>query len=211
VKDVLEDVLVELKEANGSLTDMRTRLNALEGKMNGFEQTVADMIGEQGSGLRKETAEAVGDMRKETAETVGNMRNELLNAVGEMQQELSRAMGEMRKDMAEHTRALCHVVELQPKPIIRQWRISLFPERDHSGSWKHFINWLFGSIVLALLVGALYALGRQYMEQVHPAPAAETMAPVAPAGSGLPPLQTGKTRERRTKKERIPKDSSRMQ
>lgn len=153
LKDVLEDVLEELKEANRSLTDMRTRLAALEGKTGGFEQKLSD----------QQVIVHPPDLTP--------VANAVTKQGEGLQSKMETQVSAFRTEMEANIRRLALTVEAQPKPIVRQWRISLFPESDRSGSYKHFINWLFGGIVLALLVGVLYTLGRQYIGQMAPAPA----------------------------------------
>lgn len=195
LKDVLEDVLGELKEANRCLTDMRTRLATLEGEVNGFEQKLND----QQVIVHPPDLAPVLEMTREQ----GNI----------LREEMAEATGNMRKEMTYSIRTLTDVVESQPKPIVRQWRISLFPERDHAGSWKHFINWLFGAILLALLVGAVYALGGRYIERMYPPQTDLPAVPSEPAGKGEP-LPAGKKGEMRIKRarnaKRILPDSSKM-
>jgi len=151
LKDVLEDVLEELKESNRSLTDARTRLSALEEKVGGFEQKLTDqqvivhppdldpvirLIGEQGKRSEIQTEAQVSVIRTETEAGL---------------------------------RRLAAAVETQPKPIVR--RICFFPENDYSGSYKHFITCLFWGIMGALLICGLYSLGSQYLDrQPYPAP-----------------------------------------
>jgi hypothetical protein len=168
---------------------MRTRLNTLEGKVDGFEQKLDD----QQVIVNPPDPAPVLDMIREEGSA-------------------------MRKEMTERIKVLSDMVESQPKPIVRQWRLSLFPEWDHTGSWKHFINWLFAATLGALLVGALYALGSQYMQRMHPAQTV-TEVPSAPAGSGAPEVPSGKKGEMRTKKvrgnrvsdaKRISPDTSKM-
>lgn len=160
LKDVLEDVLEELKEANRSLKDLRTRLSGLEGKVDTFEQKLNDQqvivqppdlapvlgaISEQGKSQQAQSEAEVSALRAVTAEGIGR---------------------------------LSLAVEAQHKPIVRQWRLCFYPESDYSGNYKHFVNWLFVGCLLVLLIGVLYALGSQYLERRPPPPPQESCSTI---------------------------------
>jgi hypothetical protein len=75
----------------------------------------------------------------------------------------------VERQIAEGLVQVAEAVEKQPKPVRRHVRISIFPESDREGSYKFFIRWLFGGTILALLVAALFFLGRQFLDNWHPA------------------------------------------
>ena len=165
VLTVLNEVLGELKEANKSLKEMGGTIKALEGRVTGFEQMLKD---QQVVVQPPDLAPTFEEIRQLTTET-GVAASE---TVGAMQKEAGAMLGQIRMVVEQKLSEIGTVIDdrlaAQPKPIMRQWRLSLFPESDKAGSYKYFISWLFGGAVLALLVGALFLLGRQYLDKWHP-------------------------------------------
>ncbi len=167
VLTVLNEVLGELKEANKSLKEMDGTIKALESRVTGFEQMLKDQqvivqppdLGPAFEEIRRLTSET-----GETAsETIGNVQEKATDILNQVQVTVEQKLSEIRKVIDGR-------LAEQPKPIVRQWRVSLFPESDRAGSYKYFISWLFGGTVLVLLVGALFSLGRQYLDKWHPSP-----------------------------------------
>jgi hypothetical protein len=165
VLTVLNEVLGELKEANKSLKEMGGTIKALESKVTGFEQMLKDQqvvvqppdldpAFEEIRRLTRETGEAA-------SETIGTVQEKARDMLDQVQVMVGQKLSEIRTVIDDR-------LAEQPKPIMRQWRVSLFPESDREGSYKYFINWLFGGMVLVLLVGALFLLGRQYLDKWHP-------------------------------------------
>jgi hypothetical protein len=165
VLTVLNEVLGELKEANKSQKGMAATIKALEERVAGFEQMLKD---QQVIVQPPDLASAFEEIRQLTRET-GDAASE---TVGAVQKEAGAMLGQIRMVVEQKLSEIGTVINdrlaAQPKPVIRQWRVSLFPESDKAGSYKYFISWLFGGTVLALLVGALFLLGRQYLDKWHP-------------------------------------------
>jgi hypothetical protein len=165
VLTVLNEVLGELKEANKSLKEMGGTIKALESKVTGFEQMLKD---QQVVVQPPDLASAFEEIRQLTTET-GIAASETINIV---QKEAGAMLGQVRMVVEQKLSEIGTVIDgrlaEQPKPIMRQWRVSLFPESDREGSYKYFVNWLFGGTVLVLLVGALFLLGRQFLDKWHP-------------------------------------------
>jgi hypothetical protein len=139
LKEVLEDVLEELKESNRLLKAFGADFTRLEEKVDAFGQKLAD--------------KKIG-----TEEGLANMQLEIGDAVGWIRSELKQGLVQVAAATAA-----------KPTPIVRQWRILLFPETDRGGSYKHFISWVFGGIVLVMLVWALFSLGREWVRRSRPA------------------------------------------
>ena len=78
-------------------------------------------------------------------------------------------LSSLDRQIADGIVRVAETVDRQPKPVLRQVRLSIFPESDREGSYKFFIRWLFGGAVLVMLVGALFFLGRQFLYKWHPA------------------------------------------
>jgi hypothetical protein len=56
------------------------------------------------------------------------------------------------------------IVEAQPKNVVKQWRLSFFPDNDRNGSFKHLINKCTLIIICVALILAGYSLGLRYLE-----------------------------------------------
>jgi hypothetical protein len=167
IKDVMEDVLQELKEANGVLSGLRSSVDALEGRVAGFEQLLKD---QQVIVQPPDLGPAFGEIRQLTRET-GVAVSETIDSMQKGEREI---LDLVRVTVAQKLSEMQAVIDgrlaEQPKPVIRQWRVSLFPESDRAGSYKYFINWLFGGTALVLLVCTIFLLGRQYLDKWHPSP-----------------------------------------
>lgn len=175
VLTVLNEVLGELKDANKSLKEMGGTITALEGKVTGFEQMLKD---QQVVVQPPDLASAFEEIRQLTKET-GVAASETINIV---QKEAGAMPGKVHAMVEQKLSEIRTVIDgrlaEQPKPIIRHWRVSLFPESDRGGSYKYFISWLFGGTVLVVLVSALFLLGRQYLDKWHPS-AEESKQPMS--------------------------------
>jgi len=142
-------------------------IKALEGKVTGFEHMLKDQqvvvqppdldpAFEEIRRLTRETGEAA-------SETIGTVQEKARDMLDQVQVTVGQKLSEIRTVIDDR-------LAEQPRPVIKQWRVSLFPESDKAGSYKYFIGWLFGGIVLALSVAALFSLGRQYLDKWHPSP-----------------------------------------
>jgi hypothetical protein len=65
------------------------------------------------------------------------------------------------------------------KSIVRQYRLSLFPENDYNGHYKYFIKWMFMTIVILVLIAGVYAFISQY--SANPQSQQTSSQPQAPA------------------------------
>jgi hypothetical protein len=74
------------------------------------------------------------------------------------------------------------IVEAQPKNVVKQWRLSFFPDNDRNGSFKHLINKFTLIILCAALILAAYSLALRYLEIKDQRESAS-----APNGLSLPP------------------------
>jgi hypothetical protein len=140
-------------------------IKALEGKVTGFEQLLKD---QQVVVQPPDLDPAFGEIRRLTRET-GDAASQTIGTVQEKARDmLDQVQVMVGQKLSEIRTVIDDRLAEQPKPVIKQWRISLFPDSDKTGSYKYFISWLFGGIVLALSVGALFSLGRQYLDKWHP-------------------------------------------
>jgi hypothetical protein len=167
IKDVMEDVLQELKEANRSLSGLRSAVDGLGATVTGFEQQLKDLkVVVQPPDLDA----AFGEIRQLTTETAVTASETIASMQNEAKEMLDLVMVTVAQKLSAIQAVIDGRLAEQPKPIMRQWRVSVFPESDRAGSYKYFIRWLFGGTVLVLLVGALFSLGRQYLDKWHPSP-----------------------------------------
>ena len=163
LKEVLEDVLQEFKEAN-------QKLGALEGRVAAFEQKLIDQqVIVEAPDLRP-AFDLLKQQSDESAAAVTTAMEAVQQAVKESLQKLEQATSQERADLQKVSetglQAIADRLAQQPKPIIRQFRFSLFPENDREGHYKYFIKWVFGGTLLVMVIGALFFLGRQYLSEV---------------------------------------------
>lgn len=113
-----------------------------------------------------------------------------------LRETLELGLASLRKEIADGIAKLStrvEAIEAQPKPIIRQFRLSLFSENDYQGNYKYFISRLFLSIVVITILAGSFALLRQHMDNNHlpgipppPTSPAQPITPLPPADRTIP-------------------------
>ena len=157
ITDVLNDILVELKESNQSLKTLQTTVKDLQDKTAGFEQKLTDQ-------------QVIAPPADTTPiqELTGK-------AIDIMQQEMKKELAAIRTDVIGSMMNISTIVEAQPKNVIKQWRLSFFPDNDFNGSFKHLVNKITLGMICITLIGAGYKLGLHYLDR--PVSAAQAAAP----------------------------------
>jgi hypothetical protein len=92
--------------------------------------------------------------------------------------ELETRVGETTVGMSK----VATMVKALPSPIV--WRISMFPENDRQGSYKTFIRWVIGGIVVAFMVESGYVLLHEWVQHEYPR---EMPAAASGTNLGVPP------------------------
>lgn len=144
--DVLNDILVELKESNQSLKTLQATVKDLQDKTAGFEQKLTDQ-----------------QVIAPPADTTP------------IQELTDRAISTIQQDVKKQLGVVSAIVEAQPKNVIKQWRLSFFPDNDFNGSFKHLVNKITLGMICITLIGAGYKLGLHYLDR--PVSAAQAAAP----------------------------------
>src|ERR1700744_3661257 len=126
ITDVLNDILEELKQSNQSLKTLQTTIGDLREKTSGFEQK---LTGQQ----------VIAPAADTTAIEEGT----------------GRAINTIQQDVRKQLDIISAIVEAQPKNVIRQWRLSFFPDNDINGSFKYLVN----KVTLGMICLALIAAG----------------------------------------------------
>lgn len=142
LNEILEDqkrLTDSVKALNTTITDLRDKLTDLQTKVDGFDQRLSDQI--------------------ITAPPADTQAIQLL-----VQDGMTSFRGELKEGIG-HVGTL---IEAQPKAVVRQTRILLFPESDHNGNFKYLIGKIFLALILIVLLGVLLNLGSQYIDRTHP-------------------------------------------
>jgi len=152
ITDVLNDILQELKQSNQLLKTLQTTIGDLQEKTSGFEQKLTDQ-----------------QVIAPPADTTP------------IQELTGRAINTIQQDVKKQLGVISAIVEAQPKNVIKQWRLSFFPDNDINGSFKHLINKITLGMICFSLIAAGYKLGLHYMDR----PVSASQAP-QPFGSVTP-------------------------
>ncbi len=140
-RSVLNEMLSELKQLQNSTKEMNKTILGLNERIDRFDQRLEDL----------QVVAPPPDLQP------------LKEGILEFNQQAKETMEEMREVFRGQMQKIADTLAAEPRPIVR--RISLFPDNDYRGSYKYFIRGLFLATVGVCLVGALYALGSQWLEQ----------------------------------------------
>jgi len=143
---VLNEILDELKESNQSLKTLQTTVKELQTTTAGFEQKLTDQ-------------QVIAPPADTTAiqELTGT-------AIAGMQEAVKTQLDAARCDTGNKMDHIASIVEAQPKAVVKQWRLSFFPDHDINGSFRHLINKCILALICIVLIGACYSLGLHYIE-----------------------------------------------
>jgi len=174
ITDVLNDILQELKQSNQSLKTLQTTIGELQEKTSGFEQK---LTGQQVIAPPADTTP--------------------------IQELTGRAINTIQQDVKKQLGVISAIVEAQPKNVIKQWRLSFFPDNDINGSFKHLINKITMGMICFALIAAGYKLGLHYLDRpVSASQAPQTFGSVTPGPAEiknkLDTLYKKRMRKRRT-------------
>ena len=112
----------------------------------------------------------------------------LQTTIGDLQEKTSRFEQKLTDQQVIAPGVISAIVEAQPKNIIRQWRLSFFPDNDINGSFKHLVNKITLGMICFALIAAGYNLGLHYLDR--PVSASQAVAPQT-FGSATPgPVDT---------------------
>ncbi|HEY4290589.1 MAG TPA: hypothetical protein VGN00_25990 [Puia sp.] len=172
INDVLNDILDELKQSNQSLKTLQTTIGDLQEKTAGFEQKLT------GQQVIAPPAD-----------------------IAPIQELTASAINTIQQNVKKQLEIIAAIVENQPKNVIKQWRVSLFPDNDINGSFKHLVNKITLGMICFALIAAGYKLGLHYLDRPVPAlqvAAPESVGPVTldPAAPDVNVLSPGVTKGR---------------
>jgi hypothetical protein len=172
INDVLNDILEELKQSNQSLKTLQVTIGDLREKTSGFEQKLTDQ-----------------QVIAPPADTTS------------IQELAERAINTIRQDVKKQLDLVSVIVEAQPKNVIKQWRLSFFPDNDINGSFKHLINKITLGMICLAFIAAGYKLGLHYLDRPVSVLQANTLQAFgsgtpAPAGSPIAVPPPGIVKER---------------
>jgi hypothetical protein len=154
INEVLNDILEELKQSNQSLKTLQTTIGDLQEKTSGFEQKLTEQ-------------QVIAPPADTTA-----IRELTGGAINSIQQDVKDQLG-----------IISAIVEAQPKNVIKQWRLSIFPDNDLNGSFKHLVNKITLGMICFALIAAGYKLGLHYLDRpvsASQATALQTFGSVTP-------------------------------
>lgn len=110
--------------------------------------------------------------------TIGDLRNtmgDLQTTIGDLQERTSRFEQKLTDQQVIAPDVISAIAEAQPKNVIRQWRLSFFPDNDINGSFKHLVNKITLGMICLALIAAGYKLGLHYLDR--PVSASQAAAP----------------------------------
>ena len=70
-----------------------------------------------------------------------------------------------QQDVKNQLGIISAIVEAQPKNVIKQWRLSIFPDNDFNGSFRHMVNKITLGMICFALIAAGYKLGTHYLDR----------------------------------------------
>jgi hypothetical protein len=142
---VLNDVLDELKEANKSLKEMARTVKALEARVHAFEEKE----------IRIEPPN-LESLKEKVDELPAAINGEMMRVDENMGQRIVAQCAELRRETTAGLLKIAAAVEVQPKPIKREFRLSLFPEFSKEVHYRLFMRWLFGAILGAMVINGFF-------------------------------------------------------
>jgi len=166
-RTVLNEMLDELKQLHVSIKEMNKTVAVLHEKIDKFDQRLENL----------QVVAPPPDLQP--------LKEQLAEGVSTFNIQAKETMEGMQKVFTVQMQKITDTLAASPKPIVR--RLSLFPENDYHNHYKYFIKGLFLATVGVCLVGALYALGSQWLQQrrAEAGPAQERS--VSMPGSYQPP------------------------
>jgi len=95
--------------------------------------------------------------------------------ITEGHQKIEKSLTERHDDMkkmvakmvAEEFQKVSAIVEAQPKPNVRQFRLILFPENDYHGYYKFFVTRLLMWLTILAGIAVLSHLGMHWLDNIH--------------------------------------------
>ena len=88
-------------------------------------------------------------------------------ALDKIDQRGAAISGQLNDTLTTGLQKIHATLEAQPKPIIRQWRISFFPENDRQGSYRLFLNRATVVICILAVLIVLFLLGSSWLNNIH--------------------------------------------
>src|ERR1700722_14937472 len=150
VLTVLNEVLGELQTANKSLKEMGGTIKTLEARVQAFEQKE----------IRIDPPD-LGPLTEKIDALPGVINGEMVRVDEYMRRQIDAQGAELRNEATAGLLKIAAATETQPKPIKREFRLSLFPELSKEMHYRLFFRWLFGAILGAMLIEGFFQwLGR---------------------------------------------------
>lgn len=187
---VINDILNEQRETNRQLRQMIDEHRALQEKVNGFDQRLADQKIEAPPADTTAIQQVTTDGMEKIAALLAADREKINTIISE----------KFEKFIA--------IVEAQPKPIVRQLRFVFFPEHDHNGMYRFFLNRILGSFIILAIIAALFTLGRDYLNRPSdPFSSSNTNSPPSMQShtSELPRTKSGSGQPHHPRQQKHPK------
>jgi hypothetical protein len=170
VLTVLNEVLGELQTANKSLKEMGGTVKALEARVHAFEEKE----------IRIEPPN-LEPLKEKVDELQGAINVEMIRVDENMGQQINAQCGELRRETAAGLLKIAAAVEVQPKPIKREFRLSLFPEFSKEVHYRLFMRWLFGALLGAMVIEGFF----EWLQRYESTPRSSVVESAA-NGIGLP-------------------------
>ncbi len=88
---------------------------------------------------------------------------------------LQNTIGDLQEKTSGFEQKLTDQQVIAPPAVIRQWRLSFFPDNDINGSFKHLVNKITLGMICLAFIAAGYKLGIHYLDR--PVSASQAVAP----------------------------------
>ena len=156
---VLNEILEDQKPLILILKDLQQQVAVLTEKVASFDQRLNSQIVAPPVDTRP--------LEQQTEKALAQTTRFLTAALDKIDQRGAAISGQLNDTLKTGLQKTNTILEAQPKPIIRQWRISFFPEPDRQGSYRLFLNRL--TIVICILAAliVLFLLGNIWLNNIH--------------------------------------------
>ena len=162
-EEVLETVLNEILEDQKQLIlvskSEQQQLARLTEKVASFDQRLTTQI----VAPPVDTA----PLEQETKAAMNRIALFEAAALEKIDQHAAAASDRLNATLTTGLQKINATLEAQPKPIIRQWRINLFPENDYNGLYRLWLNRLIAGVCILAALTVLGWLGRTWLDNIH--------------------------------------------
>jgi hypothetical protein len=164
VLTVLNEVLGELQTANKSLKELGGTIKTLEARVQAFEQKE----------IRIDPPD-LGPLTEKIDALPGVINGEMVRVDEYMRRQIDAQGAELRNEATAGLLKIAAATETQPKPIKREFRLSLFPEFFKEVHYRFFIRWLFGALLGAMVINGFF----QWLQRNESLPTTSVVEPAA--------------------------------